>query len=75
MNQKGNMLASSSKDETIIIWNLDKIKMNNQKDSMISILKEHEHVIDCVKWAPYDACVTIDLADYKKDSVAAGNRG
>ena len=42
---------------------------------MIAVLKEHEHVIDCVKWAPYDACVSIDLADYNKNSMAAGAMG
>lgn len=53
-------MASSSKDETIIIWALDRVKNQNSKDAMISVLNEHEHVIDCVKWAPYEACVVID---------------
>ena len=33
VNQKGILLASSSKDETIIIWSMDKIKMQNAKDA------------------------------------------
>jgi len=60
-------MASSSKDETIIIWNMERIKMNQSKDAIISVLNEHEHVIDCVKWAPPEACSTIDKADYNKN--------
>ena len=68
INKKGSLLASSSKDETIIIWNMDRIKSSNpQKDATISVLNEHEHVIDCVKWAPPEACKTIDNADYNKN--------
>ena len=25
---------------------------------------EHEHVIDCIVWAPTEACKTIDAANY-----------
>lgn len=63
-------MASSSKDETIIIWNMERIKMQNSKDAMISVLNEHEHVIDCVKWAPPEACKIIDQADYNKNQLS-----
>ena len=28
------------------------------------MLSEHEHVIDCIVWAPTEACRTIDNANY-----------
>ena len=37
---------------------------------MISVLNEHEHVIDCVKWAPPEACNVIDHADYNKNQLS-----
>jgi WD40 repeat protein len=69
VNYKGLLMASSSKDETIIIWNMERIKQSNQKDAIISVLNEHEHVIDCVKWAPPEACYVIDTADYNKSNM------
>jgi WD40 repeat protein len=62
----GGMIASASKDETVIVWNMEKIKQNlNQtlnvdpSDYIISIIDDHEHVIDCIKFAPELACRTI----------------
>jgi WD40 repeat protein len=68
VNTKGSLMASSSKDETIIIWNMDRIRSSNpQKDAMISVLNEHEHVIDCLKWANPEACKIIDHAEYNRN--------
>jgi hypothetical protein len=39
---------------------------NASKDSIIAVLSEHEHVIDCIKWATPEACITIENADYNK---------
>ena len=62
----GSMIASASKDETVIIWNMDKIKQNlNQtigvdpSDYIITVIDDHEHVIDCIKFAPEQSCKTI----------------
>lgn len=44
--------------------------MQNPKDAMIAVLNEHEHVIDCVKWAPPEACKIIDQADYNKNQLS-----
>lgn len=59
-------MASASKDETVIIWNMDKIKQNlvqssitDQQDYIITMIDEHDHVIDCIKFAPEAACKTI----------------
>lgn len=30
----------------------------------MSVLAEHEHVIDCIVWAPNESCKTIDAANY-----------
>jgi WD40 repeat protein len=64
VNKKGTLMASSSKDETIIVWNMDRIKSVNQNDAIISILSEHKNIIDCIKWATQEACTTINNADY-----------
>lgn len=66
-------MASASKDETVIIWNMEKIKQNinktinvDQTDYIITMIDEHEHVIDCLKFAPEAARKVIQGADYSK---------
>lgn len=71
INLKGSLMASCSRDQTILIWNMANIKSKNpQKDAIISVLNEHEHVIECVIWAPPEACSIINHADYNKNSLA-----
>lgn len=78
-NNEGKLMASASKDETVIIWNLERIgknlasnKMNvDPKDFIITMIDDHEHVIDCVQFAPEAACRTIQLSDYNRGSVKA----
>ncbi len=47
MNAKGTLLASASKDESVIVWNLDKVKsakdLSQQNDAILAVLKEHEN--------------------------------
>lgn len=72
------MMASASKDETVIIWNMDRIKQNLGKmlgdpaDFIITVIDDHEHVIDCIKFAPEAACRTIMKADYNKGTFGGG---
>lgn len=71
-------MASASKDETVIIWNMDRIKQNLGKmigdpaDFIITVIDDHEHVIDCIKFAPEAACRTIMKADYNKGMIGGG---
>ena len=30
----------------------------------MQVLHDHQHVIDCIAWAPTEACRTIDSANY-----------
>ena len=60
------MIASASKDETVIVWNMERIKSNlnntlnvDPSDFIISIIDDHEHVIDCIKFAPEQSNKTI----------------
>jgi len=32
----------------------------------VTIIDEHDHVIDCIKFAPESCCRTIQKADYSK---------
>ena len=55
----GKQMASASKDETVIVWNLEKIikNLNNSKgidheEFINTVIDDHEHVIDCVRFAP-----------------------
>lgn len=66
-------MASASKDETVIIWHMDRIKINLGKsmggdfsDFIMTVIDDHEHVIDCIRFAPETACRTIMKADYNK---------
>ena len=75
----GTMMASASKDETVIIWNMDRIKQNMGKmigdpaDFIITVIDDHEHVIDCIKFAPESAAKYIMKADYNKGQFGGGN--
>lgn len=68
------MMASASKDETVIVWNMDRIKQNLGKmtigmdtaDFIVTVIDDHEHVIDCIKFAPEASCKVIMKADYNK---------
>ena len=33
-------------------------------DGIVQVLTDHEHVIDCIVWAPTESCRTIDAANY-----------
>ena len=70
VNKRGTLMASSSKDESIIVWNMDRLKSANQNDAIISVLQEHQNIIDCVKWASQEACSTINNADYNTKQIA-----
>ena len=75
----GSMMASASKDETVIIWNMDRIKQNMGKmigdpaDFIITVIDDHEHVIECIKFAPVEAAKYIMKADYNKGQFGGGN--
>jgi WD40 repeat protein len=58
--QSGKYFATSSKDETIVVWQTE----TAAADPIVCILNEHEHVIDCIVWAPLDSARTIEYADY-----------
>ena len=38
------------------------------------MIDEHDHVIDCIKFAPEAACKTIQSADYSKFALADNNQ-
>lgn len=63
LNWKSELMASASKDETVIIWNMAKIikNLNNSKgleveEYIVTVIDDHDHVIDCVKFANELAC-------------------
>ena len=72
------MMASASKDETVIIWNMARIKQQLGKmvgdpaDFIIPVIADREHVIDCIKFAPEAAAKTILKADYNKSQFGGG---
>ena len=63
LNMSSELMASASKDETVIIWNMTKIikNLNNSKgmeleEYIVTVIDDHDHVIDCVKFANTNAC-------------------
>lgn len=68
LNAKGTLLASASKDETLVVWSMERIRASKDSaaDSIVAVLREHENQIDCVIWAPLEANHVIDSSDYNK---------
>ena len=74
VNHNAKLFASASKDESIVIWNCDMVKSKGTRagqntnhdndDAIVQVLSDHEHVIDCIVWAPVESCRTIENANY-----------
>ena len=85
VSPSGKLFASSSKDESIVVWNCELVKQkstmgtggggstNDPDYAIVQVLSEHEHVIDCIAWAPSEANKIIELAPYNNGMVGDQN--
>lgn len=48
VNKDGTLIASCSKDHTIIIW-------SGTSSEQRAVLKDHDHTVECIAWAPESA--------------------
>lgn len=51
-NQDGSLIASCSNDQTVRVWVVASKECKAE-------LREHEHVVECIAWAPENAHSTI----------------
>lgn len=51
-NQDGTLIASCSNDQTVRVWVVASKECKAE-------LREHEHVVECISWAPESAYPTI----------------
>lgn len=51
-NQDGSLIASCSNDQTVRVWVVASKECKAE-------LREHEHVVECIAWAPESAYPTI----------------
>ncbi|KAH9413680.1 lisH and WD40 domain-containing Lis-1 [Dermatophagoides pteronyssinus] len=73
VNNDGSLMATCSKDHTIIVWNL--INANQHMNSgggggsnndIKIMLREHDHTVECISWAPNTANKSISEAFEEK---------
>lgn len=66
-NQDGTLIASCSNDQTVRVWVVASKECKAE-------LREHEHVVECITWAPESSYPTIldatgsevkDLCDFE----------
>lgn len=43
---------------------MNKTQGIDEQDYIITMIDDHEHVIDCIKFAPDASCQVIQLSDY-----------
>lgn len=57
----GTYMASCSNDQTVIIWQISTslLSSNNNLECRHFELRSHEHVVECVAWAPDTATASI----------------
>ena len=63
----GNLLASCSNDQTVRVW------MAGGKDVKCE-MRDHDHVVECVAWAPESATPAINEAASAASGVDNKNR-
>lgn len=64
VNKDGSLLATCSKDHTIIVWNIGQSDLltNNTSNLVKCTLKDHDHTVECISWAPESATSNIQEA-------------
>lgn len=62
-NQDGSLIASCSNDQTVRVWVVASKECKAE-------LREHEHVVECLAWAPDSAHPTILEATGSEVSMA-----
>lgn len=55
VNQDGSLIASCSNDQTVRVWVVATKECKAE-------LREHDHVVECICWAPESACANISEA-------------
>ena len=63
----GNLLASCSNDQTVRVW------MAGGKDVKCE-MRDHDHVVECVAWAPESATPAINEAASAASGIDNKNR-
>ncbi|XP_054168312.1 lissencephaly-1 homolog isoform X1 [Oppia nitens] len=62
VHKDGALMATCSKDHTIIVWTLSSNEHIVANGDVKSTLKDHDHTVECIAWAPDSASNSLNEA-------------
>lgn len=78
VNKDGTLLATCSRDHTIIVWDIQQTDLlsatSTSSNHIKCTLKDHDHTVECIAWAPESAFANVLEAIASPNSQKLGDQ-